>query len=90
MAGLIAAKRTQALQTVSGIVIDATMNNIVLHTNDGDTINISRMDTNPKKVPAVLIGDSVKATYTNEKLNNIMIPRITELIIISHSPYYYK
>lgn len=76
-------------QTVEGEVLDATMNNICLLTTKGDTLEISTMDSDPTKVPGVLIQDSVKITYTETKTDNNTILSATELSVIKHSPYFF-
>lgn len=76
-------------QTLSGIVFDASMNNIVVITTKGDTVDISTMDTDPAKVPGVLIDDSVKITYRKEQMNNGTVLKAQQLIVTVHSPYYY-
>lgn len=40
------------IQTLSGVVFDASMNNIIVITTKGDTVDISTMDTDPPKFPA--------------------------------------
>jgi hypothetical protein len=76
-------------QSVSGVVFDATMNNIMLVTTAGDTLNISTMDADPVKVPGVLVNDSVEITYVVEKTDQSEILKATSLVVKTHSPYYY-
>lgn len=89
LSAITACKQVPSTQIINGIVYDATMNNITVITDQGDTINISTMDTNPQKVPGVLLNDSVKVTCTNENINGIQFLKAEELTITVHSPYYY-
>lgn len=82
-------KKTTGPQTYTGVVYDATMNNITLITDKGDTVNISTMDTNPQKVPGVLINDSVQVTCDNKEVDGIKVLTATDLSILVHSPYYF-
>lgn len=86
---ITACKQGPNSQIINGIVYDATMNNITVITDQGDTINISTMDANPQKVPGVLLNDSVKVTCTNENINGVEFLKAEELTITVHSPYYY-
>lgn len=76
-------------QTLSGTVYDASMNTITLITGKGDTVNISTMNANPKKVPGVLINDSVKITCVDKDVDGHKVLTATELTILVHSPYYF-
>ncbi len=89
IAVLFSCNRASVRQSVTGYVADATMNNIMLIANTGDTLNISTMDADPAKVPGVLINDSVKITYTKEKVGKTEIFKAEELVITAHSPYFY-
>lgn len=89
LSAITACKQGPNSQIINGIVYDATMNNITVITDQGDTINISTMDANSQKVPGVLLNDSVKVTCTNENINGVQILEATELTITAHSPYYY-
>ncbi len=75
--------------TVDGVVLDASMNNITLVTTAGDTLNISTMNTDPAKVPGVLIDDSVKLTYAEVDTAGVKVMQAQELTVTAHSPYYY-
>ncbi|WP_455585061.1 lipocalin family protein [Bacteroides sp.] len=86
---IISCKQAPATQIINGIVYDASMNNITVISNQGDTINISTMNSNPEKVPGVLLNDSVQVTCTDEKIDGVQILKATELTITVHSPYYY-
>lgn len=76
-------------QTLSGTVYDASMNTITLITSKGDTVTISTMNANPKKVPGVLINDSVKITCENKDVDGRKVLTATDLTILMHSPYYF-
>lgn len=76
-------------ETVNGIVFDASMNNITLITDKGDTMNISTMDADPAKVPGVLINDSVKVIYVKEHVGGVDVLKATGLAVTAHSPYFY-
>lgn len=81
--------KSKSLHVVSGIVMDATMNNIMLITAKGDTIDISTMNADRSKVPGVLIGDSVKIAYEKEAEGGIEVLNALDLSITKHSPYCY-
>lgn len=89
LSAVTSCKQAPASQIITGSVYDATMNNITVISDRGDTVNISTMDTSPQKVPGVLLNDSVKVTCTNEKVNGVEILKAEELTITVHSPYYY-
>lgn len=76
-------------EMVNGIVLDASMNNITLVTETGDTINISTMDADPLKVGGVMIDDVVNITYITEKMENGKIRKASDLVITKHAPFYY-
>lgn len=76
-------------QTVDGLVMDASMNNIMLITTAGDTIDISTMDADPAKVPGVLVDDSVQVTYADTTISGQVVKRALALTVTAHSPYYY-
>ncbi|MEG1621815.1 MAG: lipocalin family protein [Alistipes sp.] len=71
--------------TLQGTVIDATMNNIFLKVASGDSISLSTMDTDPAKVPGVLIADSIAVTYKD----TLGMKLVTELTVIRQSPYFF-
>ena len=89
MFGLMSCKQIAEPKTINGTVLDASMNNITLATSDGNTIDISTMDTSPEKVPGVLIDDSVKVTCIEKDIDGIKVLTATELTILRHSPYNY-
>lgn len=74
-------KQESALQVINGTIYDATMNNIMLITDKGDTINISTMDADTSKVPGVLLNDSVEVTCAKEKIDGREILKAVELVI---------
>lgn len=82
-------KQVPTTQIIDGIVYDASMNNITVISDQGDTVNISTMDANPQKVPGVLLNDSVKVTCSNENIDGNRVLKATELTVTVHSPYYY-
>lgn len=82
-------KQISTTQIIKGIVYDASMNNITVVTNEGDTLNISTMNANPQKVPGVLLNDSVKVTCIKEQISGTQILKATDLVVTVHSPYYY-
>ena len=65
------------------------MNDILVVTDQGDTVAISTMDADPAKVPGVLVDDSVTVTCIGEKVGGNRILKATELVVTAHSPYYY-
>lgn len=80
---------TNAPRTVSGVVYDASMNNIMLITENGDTMDISTMNADPANVPGVLIDDSVRITYRNVAVDGMKVRTAERLEVLAHSPYYY-
>lgn len=86
-AGFLSCNQKTAAQIVNGQVIDATMNNIMLLTEKGDTLNISTMAADPKKVPGVLLEDKVKITCISEKVNGNNILRAIELTVTEPGKY---
>ncbi|MEG1838660.1 MAG: lipocalin family protein [Bacteroidaceae bacterium] len=92
LGSMASCKKTVAVkgpQVIAGIIFDATMNNIVVVTNQGDTVSISTMDTDPQKVPGVLLNDSVEVTCVNDSIDGRIYLKATALTITVHSPYYY-
>ncbi len=87
--GLSSCKNEPVRQTVKGYVVDATMNNVMIIADNGDTLNISTMDADPAKVHGVLLNDSVKITYVKEKVGESTIFKAEELVVTVHSPYFY-
>lgn len=77
--------KTTAPVVLDGVVIDASMNTILLKSTDGDTVWLSTLDTNPEKVPGVLIDDSICVVYKD----SADVKSVTELTVLKHSPYFY-
>lgn len=69
-------------QVINGTVYDATMNNIMVITGKGDTVNISTMDADTNKVPGVLLNDSVEVTCVKEKIEGGEVLKAVELVIL--------
>lgn len=65
------------------------MNNIMVRTDAGDTVDISTMDTDPAKVPGVLIDDSVRVVCAGKDVDGVKVLTAQELTVTVHSPYYY-
>lgn len=80
----------QGSKRVKGEVVDVTMNNIMLRTEKGDTINISTMDVDPQKVPGVLLNDKVEISCVTEQVNGNDILKAVELTVIEPSGYHDK
>ncbi|MEG1664684.1 MAG: lipocalin family protein [Mucinivorans sp.] len=74
-----------AVPTLDGVVIEATMNNIFVKTSAGDSLWLSTMDTDPAKVPGVLVADSISVSYKDTM--NMKV--VTELKVLRPSPYFY-
>lgn len=89
LVALVSCKQTKAPQEVSGLVYDASMNNITLITDAGDTMNFSTMNADPAKVPGVLLDDSVRITYQKENMDGVEVLKAVALTVTTHSPYYY-
>ena len=87
--GTSSCRQATETQVINGIVYDASMNNLTVVTNKGDTINVSTMNANPQKVPGVLLNDSVEITCSDTIVDGTKILRADQLIITAHSPYYY-
>ncbi len=80
-----AAEAKTEAESVTGYVADATMNNIMIITQAGDTMNISTMDADRTKVPGVMVYDSVQIFYSKEKIGENEITKADSLTVISHS-----
>lgn len=89
LSSIASCKKSTASQVISGIVYEASMNNITLITNQGDTVNISTMDADSQKVPGVLLLDSVKVTCIDENVDGNQVLKAEDLTITVHSPYFY-
>lgn len=51
---------------VSGIILDATMNTVMIEANNGDTLRFSTMDADKSEAHGLLIGDSIQVFYTGK------------------------
>ena len=85
--GLVSCGGAAGPQTVTGVVVDASMNNIMVRTDAGDTVDISTMDTDPAKVPGVLIDDSVRVVCAGKDVDGVKVLTAQELTVTVHSPY---
>ena len=65
---------TEEIKIITGVVKDASMNNFMLITLQGDTLFISTMDQEPNDVAGFELGDTVRVNYIEEEeepgLNN--------------------
>ena len=75
---------TEEIKIITGVVKDASMNNFMLITLQGDTLFISTMDQEPNDVAGVELGDTVRENYIEEEeepgLNTI--PTAQKVIVI--------
>ena len=75
---------TEEIKIISGVVKDASMNNFMLITLQGDTLFISTMDQEPNDVAGFELGDTVRVNYIEEEeepgLNTI--PTAQKVIVI--------
>ena len=75
---------TEEIKIITGVVKDASMNNFMLITLQGDTLFISTMDQEPNDVAGVELGDTVRVNYIEEEeepgLNTI--PTAQKVIVI--------
>ena len=75
---------TEEIKIITGVVKDASMNNFMLITLQGDTLFISRMDQEPNDVAGFELGDTVRVNYIEEEeepgLNTI--PTAQKVIVI--------
>jgi hypothetical protein len=88
-AGIFSCEQSSAEKRVTGTVIDATMNNITLASDAGDTLNISTTDTDTEAVPGVMLSDYVNITYTVVKMGKAEVSQAKALSVIRHSPFFY-
>ena len=79
--GLVSCGGAAGPQTVTGVVVDASMNNIMVRTDAGDTVDISTMDTDPAKVPGVLIDDSVRVVCAGKDVDGVKVLTAQELTV---------
>ena len=75
---------TEEIKIITGVVKDASMNNFMLITLQGDTLFISTMDQEPNDVAGFELGDMVRVNYIEEEeepgLNTI--PTAQKVIVI--------
>ena len=75
---------TEEIKIITGVVKDASMNNFMLITLQGDTLFISTMDQEPNDVAGCELGDTVRVNYIEEEeepgLNTI--PTAQKVIVI--------
>ena len=75
---------TEEIKIITGVVKDASMNNFMLITLQGDTLFISTMDQEPNNVAGFELGDTVRVNYIEEEeepgLNTI--PTARKVIVI--------
>ena len=75
---------TEEIKIITGVVKDASMNNFMLITLQGDTLFISTMDQEPNDVAGFELGDTVRVNYIDEEeepgLNTI--PTAQKVIVI--------
>ena len=60
---LFAGCRHNAVPTVEGRVVDATIHSVTLLTPAGDSLCVSTLGTDPMLVPGVLPGDEIRIAY---------------------------
>ena len=74
----------EEIKIITGVVKDASMNNFMLITLQGDTLFISTMDQEPNDVAGFELGDTVRVNYIEEEeepgLNTI--PTAQKVIVI--------
>ena len=80
----LATNPTEEIKIITGVVKDASMNNFMLITLQGDTLFISTMDQEPNDVAGFELGDTVRVNYIEEEeepgLNTI--PTAQKVIVI--------
>ena len=75
---------TEEIKIITGVVKDASMNNFMLITLQGDTLFISTMDQEPNDVAGFELGDTVRANYIEEEEEHGLntIPTAQKVIVI--------
>ena len=75
---------TEEIKIITGVVKDASLNNCMISTLQGDTLFISTMDQEPNDVAGFELGDTVRVNYIEEEeepgLNTI--PTAQKVIVI--------
>ena len=81
---ILSTNPTEEIKIITGVVKDASMNNFMLITLQGDTLFISTMDQEPNDVAGFELGDTVRVNYIEEEeepgLNTI--PTAQKVIVI--------
>lgn len=75
-----------AEKSVSGIIIDGTMNTVMLTTEKGDTLVFSTVDADKTAANGMLIGDSIRVYYKG-KLNTTQTGDLTPAtrVFVTHA-----
>ena len=75
---------TEEIKIITGVVKDASMNNFMLITLQGDTLFISTMDQEPNDVAGFELGDTVRVNYIEEEEEPVLntIPTAQKVIVI--------
>ena len=75
---------TEEIKIITGVVKDASMNNFMLITLQGDTLFISTMDQEPNDVAGFELGDTVRVNYIEEEEEHGLntIPTAQKVIVI--------
>ena len=74
---------TEEIKIITGVVKDASMNNFMLITLQGDTLFISTMDQEPNDVAGFELGDTVRVNYIEEEEPGLnTIPTAQKVIVI--------
>lgn len=68
---------------ISGVIVDATMNTIVIKTADGDTVLVSTVDADVTADDGILIGDSVQAWIAEASNDTVLI---ANKVIVTSAP----
>ena len=73
---------TEEIKIITGVVKDASMNNFMLITLQGDTLFISTMDQEPNDVAGFELGDTVRVNYIEEEEEPGLNTKPTAQIVI--------
>ena len=63
-----------------GVILDATMNTLMIVTGAGDTLSFSTMDADKTKTDGLLIGDTVKVGYVGEYETGIGAESVSDAV----------
>lgn len=71
-------------KTITGVIGDASMNNFMLITSQGDTLFISTMDQEPSNITGFELGDTVRVDYIEEEEEpgSSTIPTAQKVVVI--------